>query len=115
MLNMLSQIGSTAEFYTDRLRQRIQTFATMISVFKFWLGRLFVGTESGSHLEQNSAEVSVFKNISLRACLRSKINHTLLFLNQNTLFQPAATCYTSWHEVVIHELKRVEKWRVSEL
>lgn len=50
MLNMLSQIGTTAGFYADRLRQRIQTFATMMSVFKFWLGRLFVGTESSSRL-----------------------------------------------------------------
>lgn len=82
---MLSQIGATAGFYTDRLRQRIQTCATMISVFKFLLGGLFVETESSSHLEQNSTEVSVVKNISLLACLRSKINHTLLFLNQNAL------------------------------
>ena len=45
-------------------------------MFKFWLGRLFIGTESSNHLEQN------FNKISLHACLSSKIDHTLLLLNQ---------------------------------
>ena len=51
-------------------------------MFKFWLGRLFVGTESSNHLEQN------FKNVScmFRACISSKIDHTLLLLNQMHCF-----------------------------